>query len=77
MMAEVLEKEGMELNPDIMNIDRELEELLKKQSAKVKVFGVGGGGGSVQLWRGLEDQFSGFELELAVSGEVHGELPRR
>ncbi len=28
------------------NIDRELEEILKKQSARIKVVGVGGGGGN-------------------------------
>jgi cell division protein FtsZ len=33
-------------SPELMDIDRELEELLKKQIAKVKVFGVGGGGGN-------------------------------
>ena len=31
---------------EVIDIDRELEELLKKQSAKVKVFGIGGGGGN-------------------------------
>jgi cell division protein FtsZ len=34
------------LNPELSEIDRELEELLKKQSSKVKVFGIGGGGGN-------------------------------
>jgi cell division protein FtsZ len=33
-------------NPDLMQIDRELEEILKKQHSKVKVFGVGGAGGN-------------------------------
>ncbi|MFA5173742.1 MAG: cell division protein FtsZ [Candidatus Pacearchaeota archaeon] len=33
-------------NPELAEIDRELEELLKKQHSKVKVFGVGGGGGN-------------------------------
>ena len=33
-------------NPDVAEIDRELEELLKKQSSKVRVFGVGGAGGN-------------------------------
>ena len=28
------------------NIDRELEEILKKQAARIKVIGVGGGGGN-------------------------------
>jgi cell division protein FtsZ len=31
---------------ELSEIDRELEELVKKQHAKVKVFGVGGGGGN-------------------------------
>ncbi|MBR9705651.1 cell division protein FtsZ [Candidatus Pacearchaeota archaeon] len=35
-----------EKNPELAEIDRELEELLKKQNAKVKVFGVGGAGGN-------------------------------
>jgi len=33
-------------NPEIAEIDRELEEILKKQNAKVKVIGLGGGGGN-------------------------------
>jgi len=33
-------------NPELAEIDRELEELLKKQNAKVKVFGIGGAGGN-------------------------------
>jgi len=33
-------------SPEIMEIDRELEELLKKQNSKVKVCGVGGAGGN-------------------------------
>ena len=33
-------------SPELSEIDRELEELLKKQSSKVKVFGIGGGGGN-------------------------------
>ncbi len=32
------------LDAELMDIDRELEELLKKQVAKIKVVGVGGGG---------------------------------
>lgn len=46
-MTAAIEKGDVEFdNSEIMEIDRELEELLKKQSAKVKVFGVGGGGGN-------------------------------
>jgi len=33
-------------NPELAEIDRELEELLKKQHSKVKVFGIGGAGGN-------------------------------
>ena len=33
-------------NDELSEIDRELEELLQKQHSKVKVFGVGGGGGN-------------------------------
>ena len=36
----------VEINPELAEIDRELEELVKKQQSKVKVFGVGGGGGN-------------------------------
>jgi cell division protein FtsZ len=34
----------MNRDPELVEIDRELEELLKKQHSKVKVFGVGGAG---------------------------------
>ncbi|HUS51121.1 MAG TPA: hypothetical protein VMZ91_13215, partial [Candidatus Paceibacterota bacterium] len=34
------------LSPEVREIDQELAELLKKQSAKIKVIGVGGGGGN-------------------------------
>jgi cell division protein FtsZ len=33
-----------DIDAELMDIDRELEELLKKQTAKIKVVGVGGGG---------------------------------
>jgi cell division protein FtsZ len=36
----------VEKDPELMEIDRELEELLKKQRSKVKVFGIGGAGGN-------------------------------
>ena len=36
----------MGISPELVEIDSELEELIKKQQSKVKVFGVGGGGGN-------------------------------
>lgn len=44
----LIDSEQMDLikDPELAEIDRELEELLKKQHSKVKVFGVGGAGGN-------------------------------
>lgn len=44
-----------------LDIDRELEELLSKQKAKVRVFGIGGGGGNT-LSRMKEIGVTGAEL---------------
>ena len=49
---------------DLKDIDRELEELIKKQSAKIKVIGVGGGGGN-SLSRMREIGIKGGELIAA------------
>ncbi len=51
-------------NSDLKDIDRELEELIKKQSAKIKVIGVGGGGGN-SLSRMREIGIKGGELIAA------------
>ena len=71
-MTELFKKVGSEMggdvNPDILEIDRELEELLKKQSAKVKVFGVGGGGGNT-LSRMKEIGIKGGEM-IAVNTDA-------
>ena len=53
---------------DIKEIDRELEELLKKQSAKIKVIGVGGGGGN-SLSRMREIGIKGGEL-IAINTDA-------
>jgi len=37
---------GGNSSPEILEIDKELEEFVKKQTAKIKVIGVGGGGGN-------------------------------
>ena len=36
-------------NPELMEVDRELEELLKRQHSKVRVFGVGGAGSNPKI----------------------------
>jgi len=56
------------MSPDVMEIDRELEELLKKQSAKIKVIGVGGGGGN-SLSRMREIGIKGGEL-IAINTDA-------
>ncbi|MFA4952930.1 MAG: cell division protein FtsZ [Candidatus Pacearchaeota archaeon] len=53
---------------DLKEIDRELEELLKKQSAKIKVVGVGGGGNN-SLSRMREIGIKGGEL-IAVNTDA-------
>ena len=62
-MAEMYAKGGVlpDINSEVREIDRELEELLKKQSAKIKVIGVGGGGGN-SLSRMREIGIKGGEL---------------
>jgi len=55
-------------NPELAQIDRELEELLKKQLAKVKVFGVGGGGGNT-ISRMREVGIKGCEM-IAVNTDA-------
>jgi cell division protein FtsZ len=70
-------KEGEELekreavlqhNTELAAIDRELEELLKKQLAKVKVFGIGGGGGNT-LSRMKEIGIKGCEM-IAINTDA-------
>jgi len=73
-MAEIPLKSGkgvvvpIELSPEIKKIDEELEELLKKQSAKIKVIGVGGAGGN-SLSRMREIGIKGGEL-IAVNTDA-------
>jgi cell division protein FtsZ len=55
-------------NPELAAIDKELEDLLKKQLAKVKVFGVGGGGGNT-LSRMKEIGIKGCEM-IAVNTDA-------
>jgi len=56
------------LSPEIKEIDRELAELLKKQTARIKVIGVGGGGGN-SLSRMREIGIKGGEL-IAINTDA-------
>jgi len=56
------------LSPEVREIDKELAELLKKQSAKIKVIGVGGGGGN-SLSRMKEIGIRGGEL-IAINTDA-------
>lgn len=60
-----MNKKGFEhfeaTNSDLADIDRELEQLIKKQSAKIKVVGIGGGGNN-SLSRMREIGIRGGEL---------------
>ncbi|MBS3089360.1 cell division protein FtsZ [Candidatus Pacearchaeota archaeon] len=63
-MAELYEKE----NPGTSDIDRELESLLQKQGARIKVVGCGGGGGN-SVSRMKETGIKGCEI-LAVNTDA-------
>lgn len=57
-----------DLSSDVKSIDRELEELLKKQTAKIKVIGIGGGGNN-SLSRMREIGIKGGEL-IAINTDA-------
>ncbi len=57
-----------EFSSDVKEIDKELAELLKKQAAKIKVIGVGGGGGN-SLSRMREIGIKGGEL-IAINTDA-------
>ena len=59
---------GTEFSSDVKEIDKELAELLRKQTAKIKVIGVGGGGGN-SLSRMQEIGIKGGEL-IAVNTDA-------
>jgi cell division protein FtsZ len=56
------------LSSDVHAIDRELEELLKKQSAKIKIMGIGGGGNN-SLSRMRDIGIKGGEL-IAINTDA-------
>ncbi len=57
-----------EVSSEVKEIDRELAEILKKQSTKIKVIGIGGGGGN-SLSRMKEIGIKGGEL-IAVNTDA-------
>src|SRR3989338_8465964 len=57
-----------DVSPHLQEIDRELEELLKKQAAKIKVIGVGGAGNN-SLSRMKEIGIKGGEL-IAINTDA-------
>ena len=57
-----------DLSPELRSIDQELAELLKKQTAKIKVVGIGGGGGN-SLSRMREIGIKGGEL-IAINTDA-------
>ncbi len=71
-MEEIYEREESismsGLSPELRDIDRELAELLKKQTAKIKVIGIGGGGGN-SLSRMREIGIKGGEL-IAINTDA-------
>ncbi|MBT4258127.1 cell division protein FtsZ [archaeon] len=70
-MDDIYENENSNLknlSPEIKEIDRELAELLKKQSAKIKVIGIGGGGNN-SLSRMREIGIKGGEL-IAINTDA-------
>lgn len=64
-MEDIYNQKGIEhenpINNEVQDIDRELEELLKNQSAKIKIIGIGGGGNN-SLSRMREIGIKGGEL---------------
>ena len=70
-MAEINEKQlsqFQEMGSELKEVNAELEAILSKQKAKVKVFGVGGGGGN-SLTRMKEVGIKGAEL-IAVNTDA-------
>jgi cell division protein FtsZ len=67
-MAEIVKHLQEEIPPEVLEIDKELEELIKKQTAKIKVIGIGGGGNNT-LSRMREIGIKGAEF-IAVNTDA-------
>ncbi len=66
--SEILKTEIVFANSELADIDKELEAMIKKQLAKVKVFGIGGGGGNT-LSRMREIGIKGCEM-IAINTDA-------
>ncbi len=67
-MAEIYDRSKYEVSQEVLEVDKELEEILKKQSAKIKVIGVGGGGNNT-ISRMREIGIKGGEL-IAINTDA-------
>jgi cell division protein FtsZ len=78
-MEDILANEGFEPPKDVHNanaeIDRELEQILKQHSARIKVVGVGGGGGNT-IARMYETGINGAEI-IAINTDAQDLLNAR
>lgn len=67
-MAELQKRDVSDVAEEVKDIDRELEDILSKQRAKVKVIGAGGGGGNT-LSRMREIGIKGAEI-IAINTDA-------
>ncbi|MEK6881832.1 MAG: cell division protein FtsZ [Nanoarchaeota archaeon] len=67
-MAEIYDRSKYDVSQEVLEIDKELEEILKKQSAKIKVIGVGGAGNNT-ISRMREIGIKGGEL-IAINTDA-------
>ena len=67
-MDEIYSNEEVRGSPEVKEIDRELADIIKKQSAKIKVIGIGGGGNN-SLNRMGEIGIKGGEL-IAINTDA-------
>jgi cell division protein FtsZ len=67
-MGYIVKGDDSDLSPELREIDKELAELIKKQAARIKVVGVGGGGNN-SLSRMKEIGIKGGEL-IAINTDA-------
>lgn len=67
-MAEIYKRDALEVPEETRELDKQLEEIIKKQAAKIKVVGIGGGGGNT-LSRMREIGIKGGEM-IAINTDA-------